>query len=160
MGVVGGGNTALEDAILLSEKCKSVYIICRKAEFRGEQNLVEKLKTRKNVIYLMNTTVIGLNGQDKLNSVVIQNNELSESKTIAIDGLFVAIGQVPNNEIFSSLISLDEKEYIISDDNCSTNIDGIFTAGDCRAKRVRQLITAASDGAIAAISAVEYCNRV
>lgn len=148
--IVGGGNTALEDALFLSNYCKNVTIIHRRDTFRGEEALLNQLRNKKNVDFIMNSQVINLQGKDNLTSVIIRNKEGKNSELV-IDGLFIAIGQMPQNNIFSSLVKIDEKGYIIADESCKTNRNNIFAIGDCRKKKVRQLVTAASDGAIAAL---------
>lgn len=147
--VFGGGNTAFEDAIFLSGYCRKVYMIHRRNEFRAEKSLVERLGQKENVEYLLNCTVAALNGSDKLESV-----ELSDGKTLKIDAIFVAIGREPQNEIYKEIINLDDYGYIIAGEDCKTNTEGIFAVGDCRTKHVRQLVTAASDGAVAALAAI------
>ncbi len=156
--VAGGGNTALADALLLSEYCSKVYIIHRRKEFRGEKILAEKLTKRENISYMLNCTITALNGSERLESVSVTSNDSRIPNDIEVSGLFIAIGQVPDNEIFSGLLELDENGYIISKD-CSTSADGIFTAGDCRQKDIKQLATAVSDGATAGIKACEYINK-
>ncbi len=147
--VFGGGNTAFEDAIFLSGYCRKVYMIHRRNEFRAEKSLVERLGQKENVEYLLNCTVVALNGGDKLESV-----ELSDGKVLETDALFVAIGREPQNEIYKDIINLDDYGYIIAGEDCKTNVEGIFAVGDCRTKHVRQLVTAASDGAVAALAAI------
>lgn len=156
--VAGGGNTALMDALLLSDYCSRVYIIHRRKEFRGEKLLAEKLSRRENISYMLNCTITALNGSERLESVSVTSNDSRIQNNIELSGLFVAVGQIPDNESFSGLLELDENGYIISD-NCSTSADGIFSAGDCRRKDIRQLATAVSDGAVAGIKACEYINR-
>ena len=150
--VNGGGNTALEDAIYLSNLAQKVYLIHRRDEFRGEQKYLEELKKKDNVEFILNANVIKLNGEDRLKSIDIKQND--EVKTIDIDGLFIAIGQEPKNEIFANLINLNNG-YIDSIDGVHTNVDGIYVAGDTRVKELRQLTTAVSDGAIAATTAIK-----
>lgn len=150
--VNGGGNTALEDAIYLSNLAQKVYLIHRRDEFRGEQKYLEELKKKDNVEFILNANVIKLNGEDRLESIDIKQND--EVKTIDIDGLFIAIGQEPKNEIFANLINLNNG-YIDSIDGVHTNVDGIYVAGDTRVKELRQLTTAVSDGAIAATTAIK-----
>ena len=150
--VNGGGNTALEDAIYLSNLAKKVYLIHRRDEFRGEQKYLEELKKKDNVEFILNANIIKLNGEDRLESIDIKQND--EVKTIDIDGLFIAIGQEPKNEIFANLINLNNG-YIDSIDGVHTNVDGIYVAGDTRVKELRQLTTAVSDGAIAATTAIK-----
>lgn len=154
--VNGGGNTALEDAIFLTSYCSKVYVIHRRDSFRGEEKLLETLKTKDNVEFVLNSVITRLNGTEKLESITVENKETKETKEIEISGLFVAIGQMPENSIFSELISLDSKGYIVGTEDCKTSANGVFVAGDTRTKAIRQLATAASDGAIAALAACEY----
>lgn len=154
--VVGGGNTALEDAIFLSNICKKVYIVHRRTTFRGEKILQDILNKKENVEFILNSNVVKINGNELLESIIINTN--NEEKELQIDGLFLAIGQIPNNS-YIDIIDLDEKGYAIANEDCKTNIDGIYVAGDFRTKKVRQLVTAASDGATAAINAIEYIER-
>lgn len=154
--VVGGGNTALEDAIFLSNICKKVYIIHRRTTFRGEKILQDILNKKENIEFVLNSNVVKINGNELLESIIINTN--NEERELQIDGLFLAIGQIPNNS-YIDIIELDEKGYAIANEDCKTNIDGIYVAGDFRTKKVRQLVTAASDGATAAINAIEYIER-
>lgn len=156
--IVGGGNTAFEDAIYLSNIVNKLYLIHRRKEFRSEQSLVDELKSKKNVEFILDSNITSLNGNDKLESVTVKNNDGIE-KEIKVSGLFVAIGRTPENEIFKGLINMDENGYIISSEDCHTNIDGIFVSGDNRTKSLRQLVTATSDGAIAATEAIKYVNN-
>ncbi len=153
--VAGGGNTALEDAIFLSNYCNKVYVIHRRDQFRGEQKLLEILKKKENVEFVLNTNITKLIGTDGLDAVEVEMKDSNEKREITIDGLFVAIGQMPENAVFANLINLDQSGYIIAKEDCYTNVKGIYTAGDCRTKTVRQLTTAAADGAIAALAACE-----
>lgn len=155
--VVGGGNTALEDALYLSDIVNKVYLIHRRDEFRGEESTVKLLKEKSNVEIIYNSNVTKLNSNDRLESIEVTYKDGSV-KTIDINGLFVAVGRIPENENFAKIINLDNSGYIIAGENCNTNIPGIFVAGDNRTKDVRQLVTATSDGAIAATSAVKYIN--
>jgi len=152
--VIGGGNTALEDANYLSDICNKVYVIIRSSSFRGDHVLVETLIKKDNVEIIYNSNVVELKGNTNLESVVLDNG-----KTIDISGLFIAVGQIPDNHCFSNIIDVDDKGYIISGEDCKTNVDGIFVAGDCRTKKLRQLVTAASDGAIAAVNVIEYIRK-
>lgn len=155
--VVGGGNTALEDALYLSDIVNKVYLIHRRDEFRGDDYTVKRLKEKDNIEFVYNSTVTKLNATDILESIEVTNKDGNVRK-IDVDGLFVAIGRIPENKNFAKLINLDDSGYIISDENCTTNISGIFVAGDNRTKSVRQLVTATSDGAIAATAAIKYVN--
>ena len=154
--VNGGGNTALEDATFLTAYCSKVYVIHRRDSFRGEEKLLETLKSKENVEFVLNSNIISLNATEKLESITVENKETKEQRQLDVEGLFIAIGQIPENDIFSNLITLDKKGYIVGEENCKTNIEGIFVAGDTRTKAIRQLATAASDGAIAALAACEY----
>ncbi|MGN0244251.1 MAG: thioredoxin-disulfide reductase [Lachnospiraceae bacterium] len=154
--VVGGGNTALEDALFLSNYCEIVYLIHRRDSFRGEEKLAEQLKQKENVCFLLDSRVIGLNGQQMLESVLLENIKTGEQRVLEVQGLFVAIGQIPDNRAFEEWIDVDEYGYVKASEDCKTKTPGVFTAGDCRTKMVRQLTTAAADGAVAALAACEY----
>lgn len=156
--VVGGGNTALQDALYLTDIASKVYLIHRRDVFRGEETTLNNLKEKNNIEFIYNSNVTKLNSIDKLKSIEVTNNDGSK-KTINVDGLFIAIGRIPENENFAKLINLDSTGYIIASENCHTNIDGIFVAGDNRLKDVRQLVTAVSDGAISAVEAINYINN-
>lgn len=157
--VVGGGNTALEDAAFLANYCSKVYVIHRRSEFRGEEKLVESLKQKENVEFILNSRVTALNGADALESLTVQNVKTEEEQVLPVSGVFVAIGQMPQNEKFAGMVDLDAHGYVKAGENCHTNVEGIFTAGDCRTKEVRQLATAAADGAVAALAACAYLNQ-
>lgn len=157
--VVGGGNTAIEDVIYLSNICKKVYLVYRRKELRKDVNLTEKVKRLSNVEIIYNSNIEKLNGDESLSSVDIINKDTGKITNIIIDGLFVAIGKIPSGNIFKDLLNVTENGYIITDEDCHTNIDGIYAAGDIRKKNLRQLVTAASDGAIAAIEAIKYINK-
>ena len=152
--VVGGGNTALMDAIYLSGIAKKVYLIHRRDEFRGEKVYVDEVRKKENVEILLNTVVTELNGVDKLESIGI-----SGDREIKLDGMFVAVGNQPQNQIFQGVIELDDLGYIKTDDGIHTSINGIYVAGDAREKDLRQLTTAVSDGAIAATVAVQEMDN-
>ncbi len=154
--VVGGGNTALEDALYLSQYCKMVYVIHRRDRFRGESRLVNLLIKKENVEFILESAVVSLKGDASLESIRIKNVRTNIIDECVVNGLFVAIGQEPKNERFSGVVSLDERGYIRADESCRTDAAGIFAAGDCRTKMVRQLVTAAADGAVAALGACEF----
>jgi thioredoxin reductase (NADPH) len=154
--VNGGGNTALEDAIFLSNYCSKVYVIHRRDTFRGEDKLLQSLHGKKNVEFILNSYITKLQGTEKLEGIKIINKDTNNESEININGLFIAIGQIPENAIFSSVVELDNGGYIKAMEDCKTNEPGIFVAGDSRTKMIRQLATAASDGAIAALAACEY----
>jgi len=156
--IIGGGNTALEDALYLTDIAKKVYLIHRRDEFRGEDATLKLLKEKRNIEFIYNSNITKLNANERLESIEITTNK-GNTKVIEVDGLFVAIGRIPENQNFAKLINLDNAGYIIAGENCHTNIDGIFVAGDNRTKEVRQLVTATSDGAIAATAAIKYINN-
>lgn len=153
--VVGGGNTALEDAAFLSNYCEKVYLIHRRETFRGEEKLVKELRKKENVEFFLNKAVQELEGGATLQAVVLRDKISREESRLEISGLFVAIGQMPENGVFAGLVDLDENGYILAGEDCRTNVEGIFAAGDCRKKTVRQLTTAAADGAVAALAAAQ-----
>lgn len=157
--VVGGGNTALEDALYLADLADKVYLIHRRAEFRGEESAVSALKEKQNVEIVLNSVVIKLNAEKTLQSVEVRDDE-GNTRTLEVSGLFVAVGRIPDNQDFSGLIQLDEAGYVQAGENCRTNVEGVFTAGDNRTKEVRQLVTATADGAVAATEAVKYLNNL
>jgi thioredoxin reductase (NADPH) len=154
--VNGGGNTALEDAMFLSNYCSKVYVIHRREGFRGEPKTLEALRAKENVELVLNATVTRLVGEPKLTAVEVTDKVTGETKSIPVEGLFIAIGQEPENHGFENVVALDPLGYISAGEDCTTGTPGIFTAGDCRTKAVRQLTTAASDGAVAALAACSY----
>ena len=151
--VVGGGNTALEDSLYLSNIVNKVYLVHRRDEFRGENKFIEEVKSKDNIELVLNSTIKSINGLDTLESVDVidKSNNITNIK---VNGLFIAIGQEPKNEIFKNIINIDSNGYIETSDGVHTNIDGIYVAGDCRNKDLRQLTTAVSDGSIAATTAI------
>lgn len=151
--VVGGGNTALEDALYLSDICNKVYLIHRRNEFRADPITIDKVLNKNNIIVMYDSIITKINGSNYLESIEV-NNEL-----LKVDGLFIAIGKIPNLDYLNGLIETNEDGYIKSNELCHTNIDGIFVAGDIREKTLRQLVTATSDGAIAATEAIKYINK-
>lgn len=154
--VVGGGNTALEDASFLADYCRKVFVIHRRDRFRGESHLVDALHRRENVEFVMESVVTSLRGESHLESVIIKNTVTGVVHEKEIAGLFVAVGQKPDNERFDDVVKLSDDGYIQADETCVTDTPGIFAAGDCRKKNVRQLVTAAADGAVAALAACGY----
>lgn len=155
--VVGGGNTALEDVLYLSNICNKVYLVHRRSEFRGEKHYIDIIKSKNNIELILDSNVVSINGDNKLESITLINNKTNKEQTLKISGLFIAIGHIPNSEEFKDIINLSDG-YIDSS-NCTTNIDGIFVAGDIRNKDLRQLVTATSDGAIAATLAINYLEK-
>ena len=157
--VVGGGNTALLDAVFLSEYCKRVYVVHRREVFRGETRLLNILKDKANVQFVLNATVREILGEEYVEGVVLNRMDGKKSTELKVDGVFVAIGQIPKNEIFSDVVKLDEEGFILAAEDCVTSCPGIYVAGDCRSKEVRQLTTAAADGAVAALAACGYIDE-
>ena len=158
--VAGGGNSALQEAILLAEKCKEVIILQDLMQLTGEERLQNVLAARPNVRIVTNCKITALlkNG-DGLAGVAIENRTTGQKKEIACDGLFVAIGLIPENEPYRHLAKLNDWGYFDSDEQCLTETSGVFVAGDCRSKSVRQLTTAVADGATAALAACRYINE-
>ena len=156
--VNGGGNTAVEDATFLSEYVEKVYVIQRRDSFRADKAEVDRLVAKKNVELVLNSTIKALESDASGLTGILVVDKDGKERRIQVDGLFVAIGQAPDNEAFRNEVDLDSKGYISAGEDCSTKTEGIFTAGDCRTKAVRQLATAASDGAVAALAAVNYIN--
>ena len=154
--VNGGGNTALEDALFLSNYCSKVTVVHRRDAFRGEEKLVQRLREKENVEFELNATISALIGDDELTGIELSNTKSGEKKELAVDGLFIAIGQMPDNAAFASLVEVDPAGYIVAGEDCKTAVEGIYAAGDCRTKTVRQLTTAAADGAVAALAACAY----
>ncbi|MDO4545925.1 MAG: FAD-dependent oxidoreductase, partial [Bacillota bacterium] len=166
--VVGGGNTALEEALYLSLICRKVYLIHRGIEFTGDKSLLARVRASASIHVFLNTAVTGLHGNRKLERIEISScsgNKASAKGTtdgateaIQANGLFVAIGRIPQNRAFAPVVALDERGYIIAGENCHTNVPGIFAAGDCRTKDLRQLVTATADGAVAAAEAGKFIS--
>lgn len=156
--VVGGGNAAVQSALSLAELCGSVTLIHRRDGFRAEPVLLERLKKYPNVTVRTGGVISALLGEEKLTGLEVQFGDAKE--TLPMDGLFVAIGQQPNNEPFKALVALDESGYIDAGEDCKTSCEGIFAAGDCRKKRVRQLATAAGDGCVSGLAAVAYLDSL
>ncbi len=154
--VIGGGNTAVGDAIMLSEIAETVYLIHRRNDFRAESTVVDLLKSKENIKIITPAKVTELIGEDKLSEIVIDKDGTTQA--LKVDGVFVAIGLVSALTPFGENIVLDSNGYADSGEDCLTKTPGIFVAGDCRKKSVRQLTTAVSDGTIAAVAAYEYLN--
>lgn len=156
--VCGGGNTALQDALYLADICRHVTLIHRRSEFRADPILVEALKQRSNITILTDTVVEALIGPDSLSALVLRNTVTGVPSTLKVDGLFEAVGQQPEATLARTLSVADESGFIPAGEDCLTGAAGIFAAGDCRAKEVRQLTTACADGAVAALTACRYCG--
>ena len=156
--VVGGGNSALQDAMLLSETCSKVYLVHRRDSFRGEQKLADALSQKANVEFVLNARVTELLGDEELRGVVVEQD--GAQRTLDVEGVFVAVGHQPDNDAFASLMALDPRGYADADEGCRTQTPGFFVAGDCRKKGVHQLTTAVADGAVAALAAVSYIDTL
>ena len=157
--VVGGGNTALEDALFLSNICKSVTLLVRKEKVKGEKFLLESVKSRNNINLMYNTTVNEIGGLgENVSFLTVSDKNLKKEERLEVSAVFIAIGLEPDNSIFSDSIKLDESGYILADETCKTNVSGVFVAGDTRQKNLRQIVTAISDGAIAADNVTQYLN--
>lgn len=155
--VVGGGNTALEEALYLSEIASKVYLIHRRDSFRGEDKSVSEIKKKNNVEIIYNSNVTKLNGMDNLSSIEVTDKD-NNTRDLHVNATFVAIGRIPENANFARLIDVDSAGYVVAGEDCKTNVDGIFVAGDARVKSLRQLVTATGDGAVAATNAIKYIN--
>ena len=159
--VVGGGDSALQEALLLAGICRKVYVIHRRAEFRGDRTKQEQLRARENVEILTPMTVEALNARDgELSSLTLRDGETGREREIPVKCLFVSVGREPELEAFASLLPLDGAGYAALDESCAGPVPGIFAAGDCRAKEVRQLTTAVGDGACAALAACRYLETL
>ncbi|MDD7403438.1 MAG: thioredoxin-disulfide reductase [Butyribacter sp.] len=156
--VAGGGNTALEDANFLANYCSKVTVIHRRDTFRGDKKSLMRLQAKQNVTFLLDSEVVELLGENMLSGIKVRNKKNGKVTEVPVSGLFIAVGQMPDSEVFSDQVETDQLGYIVANEDCKTNKEGIFVAGDCRTKTVRQLTTAASDGAIAGIAACEWCD--
>ena len=159
VGVVGGGNSALQEALLLSDLCKKVYVIQNLDKLTGENKLQEQLQAKPNVEIILSTLVKGYLGSDTFEGVDIISAS-GEERSIALDGLFVAIGLIPQNGIFKNVLELNEYGYAAAGEDCRAKAKGVFVAGDCRSKRIRQVATAMADGAVAALAACDYVDNL
>ena len=156
--VVGGGNTALEDALFLSNQCRNVTLIHRRDTFRAEKHLVDAVLSRYNITILYDSNVKSIKGNHVVNAIDVYHTKQNQTTTIETDGVFIAIGYEPDNEMVSHYLNVNTEGYIVSDEYCHTNIEGVFVAGDTRTKHLRQIITACADGAVAGVSAVSYIS--
>ncbi|TCK87964.1 thioredoxin reductase (NADPH) [Natranaerovirga hydrolytica] len=154
--VVGGGDVAVEDAIFLSRFAKKVYLIHRRDELRAVKILQEKLFEIENIEVIWDTVVDKINGKENVTGITITSKKTSETKELAVDGTFIAIGTIPHSDMVKDILETDDYGYIITDENCKTSIDGVFAAGDVRKKLLRQIITAAADGATSVYAIDQY----
>lgn len=158
--VVGGGDVAIEDAIFLARICKKVHLIHRRDEFRAAKSLVSRLQAMENVEFHLNTVVDEINGTDMVSGAKLTNKETGYNYSIAIDGIFIAVGNAPDTAVYQNVVACNQGGYIVAGENCKTNIDGIFAAGDVRTKELRQIITAAADGANSITAVEQYLYHI
>jgi len=158
--VIGGGNSALQEAILLADLAKKVTVVQNLDFLTGEKKLQDKLATKANVEVILGTVVDSFIGGDTLEGIRIRKETDGTVNDLLVDGVFVAIGLVPQNEVFAGLVPLDGRGYIISGEDCLTGTAGVFAAGDCRTKAIRQVTTAVADGAVAALAACAYADNI
>lgn len=154
--VVGGGDVALEDALYLSRLCSKVYLIHRRDEFRAAKSLVTKAKQVENIEFILDSIVEEIKGENKVTSVIIRNKKTDAENEIAVNGVFFAVGMQPMTAYVDEAVAVDEAGYILAGEDCCTNIEGVFAAGDIRTKQLRQIITAVADGANAVTSVEKY----
>lgn len=157
--VIGGGNTALQEILLLSEVCDKVTVVQNLAFLTGEKKMIQLLEAKENIEVIYNTIVTAYEGEDTLKAIHLVNTETDETSRLEVDGIFLAIGTAPENEAFRKVSKLDEWGYIEADERCLTGTSGIFVAGDCRTKAYRQIATAVADGAAAALNACRYLDQ-
>ena len=157
--LIGDANTALQYALLLAKTSTKVHIFTLFDRFFADKVLVDAVKSRENITYVHNYETLSFNGDEELESITFKIKDTGEIVTVETTGAFVAIGQVPDNEKFANLVDIDRLGYIVADETCTTKTEGLFVAGDCRTKGVRQLSTAVGDGAIAATGACNYINK-
>ncbi len=158
--IVGGGNTALEDALFLANHCTTVHLIHRRDAFRGSAILAQAVEKRENIVLHYDTVVEEIQGENKVESLRLKNVQTGEETALAADGVFVAVGLMPDNEAFAGQVELDKAGYIVAGEDCRTSQPGVYAAGDTRTKAVRQIVTAAADGAVAALGAAGVAGTV
>ena len=158
--VVGGGDVAVEDAIYLSKLCSRVYLVHRRDEFRAAAALVREAKRHENIEFVTSATPERIEGSAGVERLIVKDKKSGEERTLEIDGVFIAVGITPESELFSGLCDTNEGGYLVADETCATSCRGLYAAGDIRAKQLRQIITAAADGANAVTSALRYLEAV
>ncbi len=158
--VVGGGDVAIEDAIFLARGCEKVYVIHRRDTFRAAHTLVERAREIDNIEFILDTTVSQIVGEDMVEKLMLTNVKSKEQSELEVSGIFVAVGIVPDTDILQGKVAMDEKGYILSDELGNTDVKGLFVAGDCKQKRLRQIITAVADGANAVTGVEDYFNSL
>ena len=154
--VVGGGDVAVEDAIFLSRLCKKVYVIHRRDELRAAKALQEKLFAQENVEMVWDSIATEIHGETQVTAITVENVKDKSQKELVVDGVFIAVGIIPNSELFKGLVDTDERGYLTAGEDCRTNVEGVFATGDVRTKQLRQIVTAVSDGANSITTAQEY----
>lgn len=158
--VIGDANTALQYALVLSGYCKSVHICTLFDKFFGDKALLDLVLARPNVKYTHNLSLKEFIGENELSALRFEDTQTHENVVVNAKCAFICIGQVPNNKCFANFVDIDKAGYVVADENCTTSCEGIFVAGDCRTKKIRQLVTAASDGSIAAFNACNYVDKL
>lgn len=158
--VIGGGDVAVEDAIFLARLCKKVYVIHRRNEFRAAKSYINKLLSMENVEILWDSVVKEIKGAVQVEKISVKNLKTEETNDLDVDGIFIAVGNIPNSHVYKTAVAMDKSGYILAGENCETDIPGVFAAGDIRTKELRQIITAASDGAISITGVEKYLNKL
>ncbi|MBR3848205.1 MAG: FAD-dependent oxidoreductase [Oscillospiraceae bacterium] len=158
--VIGGGNSALQEALLLSDLAKKVIIVQNLDFLTGEEKLSEQVKSRDNIEVILGTVVKELHGEGELTGITVLEEKTGKETLLTVDGMFIAIGLIPQNEAFANILPLNNFGYAEAGEDCTSNKAGVFVAGDCRSKRIRQVATAAADGAIAALAACDYVDNL
>ncbi len=156
--VVGGGDVAVEDAIFLARICRHVYVIHRRDQFRASKSITSRLTSMDNVTVLWDSVVERIDGEDKVENIKVKNIKSDETAEYEVSGVFIAVGYIPNSEVYGKVVDLDQGGYVIAGETCETNVPGVYAAGDIRTKELRQIITAASDGANAITAVEKYLN--
>lgn len=155
--VIGGGNTAVQDALYLSDICKKVYLVHRRDAFRAEKSLVKKAEEKENIEFVLDSLLISAEASPIIKSITVENKITGERSELPVNGLFMAIGQTPLTADFADILPLDSYGYVAVQENCTVK-NGVYVCGDCRAKDIRQLTTATADGTVAATKAIEYID--
>lgn len=158
--VVGGGDVAVEDAIFLARLCKKVYVIHRRDEFRAAKTLTTKLFSLDNIEVIWDSKVDEIIGNEVVESIKVSNIKSNENINLEVNGVFIAVGMIPNSQIYEGIIEMDKNGYLIANEDCKTNINGVYAAGDIRTKDLKQIITAAADGANAITAVERYLNEI
>ncbi|BCJ96634.1 thioredoxin reductase [Anaerocolumna cellulosilytica] len=158
--VVGGGDVAVEDAIFLARICKKVYVIHRRNEFRAARSYINKLLSMENVEIIWDSVVEEIKGNEQVENIIVKNIKSEDNKELEVDGVFIAVGNLPNSQVYKGVVEMDAGGYLVASENCETNIPGVFAAGDIRTKELRQIITAASDGANSITAVEKYLNTL